>query len=757
MAQSEQRERRDEGLAALFDRFFGPLYDVAVRVLGSQTEAADAVGRTFARALFELERQSVDDIRVWLYGLLVAELPRRQPSRPSEIHRYATIDSDRLANPDAIVRNERIPDEVWAAVSTLPVQDYLMLDLQLRHGLRDPELAKALRLDARTLDARMERLRDQLEGAVESPISPVAVFAALAPVSPPLGLPKEVWSRLVATPAPAHRKERRPIVLPRKPVVLAAAIALFAAAATAGAFIATRSAGVHDPTSVHSTSHSTEHGSSNPNVEVAWNPSSGASGYSVSWTPEPSEPDKTLELPASANGTTGHLKPGTYWFNLRTLGTNGHWTGTVHLGPFLILPDTAVPTTTITAGPRKVGTAVATFEFSSNETGATLECSLDGAAFSSCASPKTYTGLRKGKHTFRVRAVDGAGNTDPTPARREWDVDAKAPNTDLTDAPDDYAQGNARFAFTSTEKKSSFECKLDDGKYEPCSSPKSFSSLQDGQHRFRVRAIDRAGNPDPSPVSRRWTVDTHAPETTIGSGPASVSHKDTATFTLSSEAGATFQCKLDGHAWRDCGAIAGLSNRKHILKARAVDRAGNVDPTPAQWRWRVDLPPETTITGGPSGATSETSASFHFSSDDPSATFECKLDGGSWSGCNSGKSYASLSRGGHTFRVRAKDESGTVDPSPAKRTWKVDTSAPNTTITSGPNSSTGAASATFTFSASESKVTFQCRLDGGAWQACSSPKRYGALHKGAHLFRVRAVDEAGNVDTTPDAWSWTVH
>ncbi|HEY7003424.1 MAG TPA: sigma-70 family RNA polymerase sigma factor [Gaiellaceae bacterium] len=757
MAQSEQREWSDEDLVALYNRFFGPLYDVAVRVLGSQADAAAALGRTFARARADLERHPVDEARPWLFGLLAAELPRRRPSRPSEIHRYATVDPDHLANPQAVLRDERIADEVWAAVSSLPVEDYLLLDLQLRHGLRDSELVRALRVDARSLDTRMGRLRDDLEEAVDSPISPVAVFAALAPVPPPPGLQQEVWAGLAASPPPQAKRERTPVALPRKPVVIAAGIALLAAAATAGAFIVTRSAGVHDPTSVHSTSHSTEHGSADSTVEIAWNPSGDASGYSISWTAEPAEPDKTVDLPGTATGTTGHLKPGTHWFNLATRGTNGHWTGTVHLGPFLILPDTVVPNTTITGGPRKYGTAVSTFEFSSNEPEAALECSLDGGEFSACTSPKTYKGLDKGRHTFRVRAVDGAGNIDPTPARSEWDVDTKAPNTELTDSPSDYAQASARFAFRSSEPKSSFECRLDDGKYEPCSSPKTYTGLQDGKHRFRVKSVDRAGNPDPSPESRGWTADTHPPETTIDSGPPNVAHKDTATFTLSSEAGASFECKLDGRAWKKCGAITGLSNGKHILRARAEDRAGNVDPTPSQWRWRVDLPPQTTIKGGPSGPTARTSATFRFSSNDSAATFECRLDDGAWSSCSSGKSYTSLSQGKHVFRVRAKDASGTADPSAAKRTWKVDTAAPNTTITSGPKSSTGSSSATFTFSSSEGDVTFQCRLDGGSWQSCSSPRRYEGLKKGSHVFRVRSVDGAGNVDATPDAWSWAVH
>jgi DNA-directed RNA polymerase specialized sigma24 family protein len=753
MDNPEQRTWTDEDLSVLYGRFFGPLFDVAARVLGSEDDAAPTVSRAFSCAFAELRRRPVDDLRPWLYGLLAAELPHNRPSPPSDLLVFAQIDSDRLANPDAVARDEQVVGAVWTAASALPVDDYLLLDLQLRHGLRDPELGRALGLDLRVVDRRLERLRDRLEGAVESPVSPIAVFAALAPVAASPGLKERIWASLTQESAPPPKRERRPLVLSRKPVVAAALIALLAAAATAGAFYAVRGKGVHDPTSVHSTSHSLEQGSANAEVEVAWSPSPDASGYSVSWSAEPETPDEAVDLPGSAMGTTGHLKPGTSWFNLRTLGKNGRWTSTVHLGPFLILPDTEVPDTSITAGPRKYGTAIATFEFGSNEKSAMIECSLDRAQFETCASPKTYTGLARGKHSFRVRAVDGAGNRDPTPATREWDVDAKAPATKLTEAPDDFSNGGDRFEFASSEKHSSFECKLDDGHYGACSSPKAYPGLDDGAHRFRVRAVDRAGNADPSPASRNWTVDTNPPETAIENGPPHVSHKDTATFSVSSESGATFECRLDNHRWGECGQVSGLSDGKHVMRSRAKDRAGNVDPTPASWSWRVDLPPETAITAGPSGSTSSSSATFRFSSTDTAATFQCKLDGRSWSTCPSEKTYTGLPQGSHTFKVRAKDSAGTNDPSPAERTWKVDTVAPNTTITS---TSVSGKSATFSFSASENGSTFECRLDGGAWHACSSPMSFGGLKHGNHSFRVRAIDAAGNRDGTPAVRSFSI-
>ncbi len=58
------------------------------------------------------------------------------------------------------------------------------------------------------------------------------------------------------------------------------------------------------------------------------------------------------------------------------------------------------------------------------------------------------------------------------------------------------------------------------------------------------------------------------------------------------------------------------------------------------------------------------------------------------------------------------------------RTFTFDTTAPQTTIDSSPSHPTSSTSADFDFSSSEGGSTFECRLDGGAWGACTSPKSY---------------------------------
>jgi hypothetical protein len=87
--------------------------------------------------------------------------------------------------------------------------------------------------------------------------------------------------------------------------------------------------------------------------------------------------------------------------------------------------DTTSPETTISSGPgKKLANGKAKFAFKSSEAGSRFECKLDGRKYAGCKSPKGYSGLKPGRHTFRVRAIDTAGNSDAAPAKRHFRVPA---------------------------------------------------------------------------------------------------------------------------------------------------------------------------------------------------------------------------------------------------------------------------------------------------------------------------------------------
>lgn len=82
--------------------------------------------------------------------------------------------------------------------------------------------------------------------------------------------------------------------------------------------------------------------------------------------------------------------------------------------------------------------------------------------------------------------------------------------------------------------------------------------------------------------------------------------------------------------------------------------------------------------------------------------------------------------------------------------------APNTRITARPKSGTSR-KATFRFAANQGNVRFECRLDGGGWKTCTSPRRLKSLKLGKHRFGVRALSRAsGKLDLTPATATWTV-
>jgi hypothetical protein len=88
-----------------------------------------------------------------------------------------------------------------------------------------------------------------------------------------------------------------------------------------------------------------------------------------------------------------------------------------------IAPDTTPPETTISKGaPNRTAKTRVQFKFSSSEPGSSFECKHDQKAFKPCGAPKNLRRLDAGKHRFKVRAIDAAGNVDPSAAKDRFKV-----------------------------------------------------------------------------------------------------------------------------------------------------------------------------------------------------------------------------------------------------------------------------------------------------------------------------------------------
>ena len=114
-------------------------------------------------------------------------------------------------------------------------------------------------------------------------------------------------------------------------------------------------------------------------------------------------------------------------------------------------------------------------------------------------------------------------------------TDNTPPETTIISGPSGYVMStSASFSFSSSEAGSTFQCRRDDPNFSACTSPKSYSSLSQGDHNFRVRAIDKAGDFDATAASRNWFVDTVVPKGTISiNGGAASTASRSVTLSLS--------------------------------------------------------------------------------------------------------------------------------------------------------------------------------------------------------------------------------
>jgi hypothetical protein len=303
--------------------------------------------------------------------------------------------------------------------------------------------------------------------------------------------------------------------------------------------------------------------------------------------------------------------------------------------------------------------------------------------------------------TYYATAKDGSNNVSPcsstlgTSAASETYVeDSIAPVANVTGGPTGLTNDRTpTFSFTATDPNPpiSFECSIDHGvaSYGTCSGPGDThtptSPLPDGSYTFRVRATDAAGNTS-TDATRTFQVDGTPPSVRIDSGPSGVTTDQSPTFTFSGSDTAgpvSFLCSIDtgSAAFRACSGpgnsdapASPLGDGSYTFRARASDQAGNSSVATRSFSVQTPKPsppqaPDTKITKG-AKKTRKARPKFKFTSSDPNATFQCKLDKRKFKRCASPYRTPKLRPGKHKLKVRAIGAGGT-DASPAVRKFRV--------------------------------------------------------------------------------------
>ena len=159
--------------------------------------------------------------------------------------------------------------------------------------------------------------------------------------------------------------------------------------------------------------------------------------------------------------------------------------------------------------------------------------------------------------------------------------------------------------------------------------------------------------------------------------------------------------------------------------------------------------PDTRIESGPLGVTDNPKPSFEFTSNESHVKYECRIDGRPYHTCQNPYRSYHLADGDHRIDVRAVDKQHNVDPSSASLEFGVDTRCPVTEIAHHPDRTVHGRHVSFRFPSSDRRARFHSWLDGKRLRGHSgSTLKLHGLHRGRHVLSVRAVDSAGNSDSS---------
>ena len=318
----------------------------------------------------------------------------------------------------------------------------------------------------------------------------------------------------------------------------------------------------------------------------------------------------------------------------------------------------------------------------------------------------------------------------------------------------------------------------------PWNTKTGADAVADGLYDLHVVAHDNAGNTGTSTPISNVRVDNTAPAVNITNPVSSAGLTDTVTLaasTIDADPSPAIVWEVAPHGTSTWTVVSATWNTHRVadgsydVKATATDWATNVGSATVT-DVTVDNQPPTVSTTVPADDSYINAASADpFTVNATAADTGTGVDQVVFSSCTtadcSGGTVATIgidttgsagtygaawtlpADGTYWIRAVATDFVGHASKSINK--VKVDRTLPDTTLLTKPGDPTSLANPTFTFSSNETAQGFECRLDGGAWTTCASPYSLPSTPvDGSHTLDVRATDLAGNVDASPDSWTW---
>lgn len=413
-------------------------------------------------------------------------------------------------------------------------------------------------------------------------------------------------------------------------------------------------------------------------------------------------------------------------------------------------------------------------EFTTNEPLRYMDCQVDDDDWEPCLGGLQMSGLADGEHSLYVEAEDRAGNEFYD--SYYFYVDAGATIAIFTQKPPHYTTAHdVTLAWTASSPGATFECRMNEPFWHPCTSPTTLTGLVDGgdegSYDFYVRAT-KDGRTQAVPTNAHWHVVDSALGLYWDEYPDAITTSTYADFDVDVDNADSdtldFTCTLDGgtpYACDDSIELEDLELGSHTLTVSGTD---GTTTEQISYTWQVvdssvlDLAWDWT----PSDVDSSSTTSFGWRAIGRTATeTQCKLDNAEWARCDAGVdnpssiNLADLADGEHTFSVRQYDALIPGWGNTLTKTWTVDTTPPVISLNGATTPTVTSLPAKLDLSSSEPLDYSECLFAGSDtdpddepgedhWYPCSVDKLASYLPNGAQQVQIRGWDGAGNMSNS---------